>query len=263
MEATTHIELRIADEVATLWLQPPAETKPPTLDGTVLAELEQAIARVAEAARQGRVRLLWVRSGSAKFFCAGANLALLRAVTAETIEAWVRDGHRVLAGLEDLPVPVVARVEGYALGGGLELALACDLMFAATTAQLGQTEAKLGFVAGWGGSWRLPRRVGLARAKELFFSARLVAAEEAARLGLVDFCGDAAALEVQCAQFAAAVRAGSAVSHAGHKALLRQAAQWTREESAAGEASASAECLRSGDTQARLQAFFARSKGGA
>lgn len=263
MEPATRIELEIADDVATLWLRPPTETKPPTLDGAVLADLERTISQVQAGAQRGEVRLLWVRSRSPKFFCAGANLAMLRTVTAETIETWVREGHRVLAQLEDLPVPVVARVEGYALGGGLELALACDLVFSGHTAQFGQTEAKLGFVAGWGGSWRLPRRVGLARAKELFFTGRLVAAEEAARLGLVDFCGDAAALEAHAAQFAAAVRAGSAVSHAGHKHLLRQAAGWTREESASGEAAASAGCLRSGDTQARLRAFFARGRNGA
>lgn len=262
METATRIELRIADDAATLWLRPPADTKPPTLDGAVLAELAGAIAEADKAAQRGQIRLLWVRSGSPKFFCAGANLAMLRSVSADSIDAWVQDGHRVLAQLEDLPVPAIARVEGYALGGGLELALACDLIFAAAAAQLGQTEAKLGFVAGWGGSWRLPRRVGLARAKELFFAARLVTADEAARIGLVDFCGEAAALEAKCAEFAAAVRAGSPGSHAGHKRLLAAAARRTREEAADGEAAESAECLRSGDTQARLRAFFARGQSG-
>lgn len=258
----TRVDWEIHGGVGVLRLVPLAEGKPPTFDEATLAQFEAGLGAAEEAARSGALRVMFVRSASAKFFCAGANLAALRTLSDETIGAWVAHGHRVFARLEDIPVPVVARVEGYALGGGLELALACDLIFASAAAQLGQTEAKLGFVAGWGGSWRLPRRVGLARAKELFFTGRMVPGEEAVRLRLVDFCGDTAALHAHCASFAAAVLAGSAVSHAEHKRLLQNAAAWSRAESATGETESSVTCLRSGDTQARLRAFFERGKAG-
>jgi enoyl-CoA hydratase len=244
--------------VGTVTLSPPDERKPPTFDHATLAALDAAITEAEQAIAHGTVGCIFVRSASAKFFCAGANLSALRDINADTIDAWVEHGHRVFARLEDLSVPVVARVEGFALGGGLELALACDLIFASAAARVGQTEAQLGFVAGWGGSWRLPRRVGESHAKELFFTGRIVSGGEAQTLGLVDFCGEAAALEKHCSQFAAATVGNSATSHAGHKQLLSAEARAARTRAVEAEALASRGCLQSPDTQLRLQAFFTR-----
>jgi enoyl-CoA hydratase len=242
--------------IGTLSLLPAAAGKPPTLDHAALDRLDAALAQVE--AQAGALRVLFLRSASPKYFCVGADLVALRQVSTDTIAAWIEHGHRVFNRLEDLPLPVVARVEGYALGGGLELALACDLIFAGESAQIGQTEARLGFVAGWGGSWRLPRRIGPARAKELFFTARIISAAAAERLGLVDFVGPGATLEAHCRAFAADVVAGSAVSAREHKALVAGAGGRPRSEACSAETRASLDCLRAPDTQARLAAFFAR-----
>jgi enoyl-CoA hydratase len=250
----TEVELEYRDGVAHLTLRPP-EGKPPTLDHAVIARLDAVCAEVE--ARAGTLAAVVLQSASARHFCAGANLEVMRTITAANVADWVHRGHRLMNRLEALPLPVVAAVEGYALGGGLELAMACDLIFAADTARLGQTEVKLGLVTGWGGCHRLARRVGLARAKELAFSARLVEAGEAARIGLVDWAGPAADLPARVREFTAAVAANSRAGVRETKAILAACAEGTLAESADTEAAASARCLTDGDAPARLAQFFA------
>ena len=185
---SSEVKVTIADRVGYLQLFPEREGKPFAINETTLASLENAIIQLEE--KKDALALVWVVSESSRYFCVGADIKALQQLNAETIAGWVSNGHRVFNRLEDLPVPTVAYVEGYALGGGLELAMACDLIFAANSARFGQTEASLGFVAGWGGSWRLPRRVGEARAKELLYSGRILEAYDAYKLGLVQFCGE-------------------------------------------------------------------------
>ena len=250
----TEVELELREGIALVTLRPP-EGKPPTLDHEVIARLDAVCADVE--ARAGTLAAVVVRSASARHFCAGANLEVMRTITAANVADWVHRGHRLMNRLEALPLPVVAIVEGYALGGGLELAMACDLVFASDTARLGQTEVKLGLVTGWGGCHRLARRVGLARAKELAFSARLVEAAEAARIGLVDWAGPAAELEARVREFTTAVAANSRTAVRETKAILAACAEGTLAESAGIEAAASERCLRTGDAGARLAQFFA------
>lgn len=214
MSGTT-VTVDIADGVATLTLIPPTAGKPPTMDLPFFDALEETLTRIEGAlskpgdtaraaappsqADPAPVRVVLLRSADARFFCAGGDIAALESLDESTMGAWIDRGHEVLGRLESLAVPVIAVVNGYALGGGLELALASDLIYANENAKLGQTEAKLGFVAGWGGSYRLLRRVGLAGAKELFFRAVIVSASEAYDRGVVDFCGSAPELEARVA----------------------------------------------------------------
>lgn len=252
---STRLLTTFSEAVCTLTLQPP-EGKPPTLDYDVMAALEQVLADIE--ARLGEVRVVVVQSASPKFFCAGANIQVLETINRDTIVPWVYRGHALLNRLEALPVPVVARVEGYALGGGLELAMACDLIFASSAARFGQTETRLGFVTGWGGSYRLVRRVGLARAKELVFSGRMFDAEEAVRLGVAEWQGSASELDAKLREFGAAVAAGSRVAIGEMKAILAACPHTRLEENAALEAEASRRCLTTGDAAERLQAFLSR-----
>ena len=252
MRTEVHVSYR--DAVAQIMLVPP-DGKAPTLDHEVIAELDAACAAI-EARSESLVSVV-LRSQSARFFCAGANLNVMETITAATVAAWVHRGHQLMNRLEALPLPVVAVVEGYALGGGLELAMACDLIFAASTARFGQTEAKLGLVTGWGGCYRLSRRIGLARAKELAFTARLVEAEEAARIGLVDWVGPSVELPARLEAFTAAVAANSRSAVRETKAILATCGTSSLEENAAVEAAASERCLSSGDATPRLAQFFA------
>ena len=252
---STRLSTTFSAAVCTLTLHPP-EGKPPTLDYDVMAALEQVLADIE--ARLGEVRVVVVQSASPKFFCAGANIQVLETINRDTIVPWVHRGHALLNRLEALPVPVVARVEGYALGGGLELAMACDVIFASTAARFGQTEAKLGFVTGWGGSYRLVRRVGLARAKELVFSGRMFDAEEAVRIGLAEWQGETAELERRVRDFQTGVAECSGAALAEMKQILAACPHTRIEENAALEAAASRRVLTDGDAAERLRAFLSR-----
>jgi len=254
---STEIALRRHGPLAELVLTPP-EGRPPTLDHETLDRLDGQLAAIEEAGEA--IRLVVVRSASPKFFCVGANLNALQHLNPDTIRSWIEHGHAVFDRLERLRQPVIARVEGYALGGGLELALAADLIVASEQAQLGQTEARLGFITGWGGAWRLPRRVGPARAKEMFFTGRIVPASEAATFGLVEVCLPAAALEGYCAKILQDISASSAIALWEFKRLVSGEPALTGETKTSAEVVASIECVRSADTQQRVREFLERKK---
>lgn len=250
----TPLSLAYADSVGTLTLHAP-EGKPPTLDHEVMQAFESLLTEVER--ESSHLVALVVRSSSPKFFCAGANLKVMEGITADTITPWVLRGHGLMNRLEALPLPVIARVEGYAMGGGLELAMACDLIIASSTARFAQSEAKLGLVTGWGGAYRLARRVGLSRAKELCFTGRMLEAEEACRLGVIDWAGSTEQLDAYQAELLAAFAANSRSALRETKRILATVTSTSIEENGPIEAAASVRCLREGDASQRLEAFFA------
>ena len=152
------------------------------LNSTVLLELEQAIAALAA---DPALRVLIITGAGPKSFVAGADILEMSEFGPQAARRFAALGHRVLAAIEALPVPVIAAVNGFCLGGGCELALACDLIYAADNARFGQPEVNLGLMPGFGGTQRLARRVGAARAAELIYTARTVKADEARAIGLV------------------------------------------------------------------------------
>jgi enoyl-CoA hydratase len=153
------------------------------LNSATLDELADAIARIA--ADHG-ARVLMVTGAGEKAFVAGADISEMRDFTPQQARAFSDRGTRVMQALEALPVPAIALVNGFALGGGCELALACDWILAAESAVLGQPEVTLGIPPGFGGTQRLTRRVGAAMALELVTTGRQVRADEALRIGLVN-----------------------------------------------------------------------------
>jgi enoyl-CoA hydratase len=152
------------------------------LDGETLRELQAALARLAE---DPSVRVLVITGGGEKAFSAGADIAAMAAMPSADGHAYAQLGHAVMAAVESFPAPVLGMLNGVALGGGLELALACDLLIASSRARLGQPEINLGLIPGFGGTQRLVKRVGLARARELIYLGRSIVAEDALRIGLV------------------------------------------------------------------------------
>ena len=239
--------------VGTILLTAP-EGKPPTLDGEVLAELERCI----DTAREAGPRVLCVRSASERFFCVGANINVLKETNEETIVPWVERGHRVLNQLEDLPMPVVAVVGGYAMGGGLELAMACDLIFALDTARFAQSEAGLGFIPGWGGTRRLADRIGTSKAKYYYYSGKMIDAPKAAEIGLVDFVGSAAELEFELAEFSDSVISNNRNALEQFKSILNEQERAARDENAKVEALRSVSCLQDPDALQRLHDFLSK-----
>jgi len=153
------------------------------LSSKVMAELRTAVAEV-EADASARVGA--ITGAGDKAFVAGADIAEMRGLGAADAHAFAGGGLALGAALERSPKIWVAAVNGFALGGGCELALACDFIYASERAKFGQPEVKLGVIPGFGGTQRLARRVGVAKAKELCVTGDLIDAAEALRLGLVD-----------------------------------------------------------------------------
>jgi enoyl-CoA hydratase len=162
------------------------------LNAATLDELAQAIGRIAG---DETARVLLVTGAGDKAFVAGADIAEMQDYTAEDARAFSEKGMRVMHALEALPVPVIALVNGYALGGGCELAMSCDWILASERAVFGQPEVNLGIPPGFGGTQRLTRLVGRARAIELLSTARQVRADEALAMGLVNHVYPAQELE--------------------------------------------------------------------
>jgi len=157
------------------------------LDVATLTELRD---RLRELAADDEVRVVILTGAGEKAFVAGADIKYMSGLDVDEAKAWGALGHEAGRLLETMPAPTIAAVNGFALGGGCELALACDIRYAATNAKLGQPEVNLGIIPGWGGTQRLARVCGLGVAKELIFTGRVVDAEEALRIGLVNAVHD-------------------------------------------------------------------------
>jgi enoyl-CoA hydratase len=249
----TTASLTLKDGWAEILLSPDPADKPPTIDFTLLDQLEAHICRLEE---EPSCRALLLKSGSPKYFVVGANLKALKQITPETISAWIERGHRVFNRLESLPFPTIALVEGHALGGGLELAMACDLIYASQGARFGQPEAALGFIPGWGGCSRLAERIGWAKAKEMIYTGRVLEANEAYYLGLIDFLGTSSQLSEKVQATLVAIQKNSPVSITLAKKILNARMTESRARGMLEEAAASVVCMTTGDTEKRLREFF-------
>ncbi len=170
--------LRIEDGVAIVTFNRPKVLN--ALDARTIDELSQAVSEV----ERGAARALVLTGAGDKAFVAGADIAAMSAMSAAQARRVAEVAHGVLARLEALPVPTLAAVNGYALGGGCEVALACDLVYASEKARFGQPEVNLGIIPGFGGTQRLARRVGAMRALELILTGDHCDAAQARDMGL-------------------------------------------------------------------------------
>jgi enoyl-CoA hydratase len=188
--------------------------RPKALNALDRATLEALLACCGELAQRREVRAV-VLTGEGRAFAAGADIAEMQPHGPLEAEAFSRLGHAAFAALEALPMPTIAAVNGYALGGGCELACACDWIYASSRARFGQPEVNLGIIPGFGGTSRLLRRVGVAWAKELVLTGETIDAETALRIGLANrmFAPDELV--------AAAVRAGEAIAARGPLAVAQ------------------------------------------
>ncbi len=173
--------VEIADGVAVVTINRPAALN--ALNKDVLEELAAAF---AELESKGEVACVILTGSGSKAFVAGADIAEMQALDAVSAEHFAKLGHAVFNAIEKFPKPVIAAVNGFALGGGCELAMACDIRIAAENARFGQPEVNLGVIPGFGGTLRLARLVGKGRAKELIFTGDMVDAQEAYRIGLAN-----------------------------------------------------------------------------
>lgn len=153
------------------------------LNSEIMAELKQAIELIK---RDAQCKVCILTGQGNKAFVAGADIAEMAEMNAVQGREFAQLGNQVFSALEELEKPVIAAINGYALGGGLELALACDLRLAAEGAKLGQVEVSLGITPGFGGTQRLARTIGAGKAKELIYTAKIIGSQEALACGLIN-----------------------------------------------------------------------------
>ena len=170
-----------AEGVATITIN-----RPEVLNALNEQAILELLARLEDAEKDENVRAVIITGAGDRGFCAGLDLNIIRGVSPIKATERSKLGQHLCNRIEALTKPVVAAVNGYALGGGCELAMACDIRIASKKAQMGQSEINLGLIPGWGGTQRLPRYVGKAIAKEMIFTGKRIEAETAEKVGLVN-----------------------------------------------------------------------------
>ena len=225
-------------------------------------EMYDELVKICDAVESDNsIRVLVLTGAGEKAFVAGADIVEMQQMTAEQGEAYSRRMQDVTLRLEALPVPVIAAVNGFAVGGGCELAMACDFIYASRNAKFGQPEVNLGLVPGFGGSVRLADRVGIGMAREIIYTGRAIDAEEAHRIGLVNRLFDDAATVVEGAKATVAELATkSPMAVSTCKRLMNEVASLSTAEGLDKEASAFHTAFETEDKVEGVRAFVAKER---
>jgi len=216
---TVHLEIS-ADGVATLTLDRPQKLNALSLE--LLAQLEASLKEIEES----DARVLILRTAGDRAFCVGADIGQFSGFTpVQMWKTWIKEGHRIYRQLANLSQPTIAVIDGPALGGGLELALACDFRVAGPSARFGLPEVGIGTIPGWGGTERLTKLVGEGRAKELILTGRQIPPDTALAWGLVTETADADSLEESVRDLVSDLLKGAPIAQQTAKQLIHAAAQ--------------------------------------
>lgn len=245
------ISVEVEDRIATVTFDRPAALN--ALDEDTTAELGRALDRLEG---EGDVAVLVLTGAGDKAFVAGADIKQLATYGPVEAQEAARAGQRVLDRLERFPKPVIAAINGYALGGGCEVALACHVRIMADSATIGLPEIGLGVIPGHGGTQRLPRLIGTAKALELICTGRHVGAEEAERLGLVNRTVPADQLEPAVRELAAELAGKPPIALRYALEAVHQGVQATLAEGQAIEADLFGLCFATEDQDEGMRAFL-------
>ncbi len=247
------VKLELEGAVAVITIDRPKALN--ALNRQVLGELSEAIGQVAQ---NKAMRTLIITGAGEKAFVAGADIAEMAAFNRADATAFVELGHRVLDSLEALSIPVIAAVNGFALGGGTELALACDFIYASEKAKFGLPEVSLGVVPGFGGTQRMTRLLGRARAKELIFTGDMIDAAKAKEIGLALDVLPAAELLAHCKKVAATIAKRGPLAVALAKNAIDSGADLKLSEGNQIEREAFSKLFDSADQKEGMAAFLAK-----
>jgi len=228
------------------------EARRNTLTRAMVEELEQHVARVAGGVAP---RCVVLTGSGDKAFCAGADLKDREKMTGDDVRAWLVLLHRAFRAMELAKPVFIAALNGVAFGGGLELALSCDLRVADPAAFVGLTEVKLGIIPGAGGTQRLPRLVGVGRAKELIFTGRRVAAAEALAMGLVNRLSESGGALEEALRLAEEISANAPLAVAQAKAAITHGYDQLWDDAATTERESYHPLLDTADRLEGLRAF--------
>ena len=254
MSAESAILLNVADGVATITLN-----RPDKLNAFAGDMRERLVAALDCVAEDRDVRVL-VITGAGKGFCSGGDVQHMVDLKArdagfDVLAPLLDVGRAIVTRIEALAIPVIAAVNGVAAGAGCNLALACDVRLASSEARFGETFVKIGLHPDWGGTYALPRLVGLAAALDMCWTGDLVGADDALRMGLVQRVYAAAEFEANWREYAARLAAAPATSVRAAKQTLRASQYRTLDQCLSAEADAQADCWASADSAEGLRAF--------
>ncbi len=226
------------------------------LNAQVLEDLDRAL----DAVDLSAVRCLIFTGAGEKAFAAGADIAAMANMAPEEAASFSRRGNEVFRRIETFPLPTIAAVNGYALGGGCELSMACDIRLCSENAVFGQPEVTLGITPGFGGTQRLMRLIGMGKAKELIFSARNMKAAEAVELGLVNAVYPSEELLPAARKLAERIAKNAPIAVRACKAAMNEGVDLPVDEAVAAEVREFSGCFETEDQKRGMSAFLNKQK---
>jgi len=251
-----NIRFEATDGIGTLTVD-----RQPALNALNPATLREMLRCLREVRRQRGLRALILTGAGEKAFVAGADIAAMSKMSVVEAKEMARLGQRLTSALEDLPLPVIAAVNGFALGGGMELVMACDLVVASEKARFGQPEINLGIIPGFGGTQRLARTIGAPRARLMIYGGDMIDAETARQWGLVNRVVKPEALLAEATKLAAALVAKPKVALAQAKMAIQHGLDLDLENGLRLEAEAFAVTFSTEDHTEGMAAFLGKRSG--
>ena len=206
------------------------------------------------------VKVIILTGEGDKAFSAGADIEYMSKISPDESEEYAKLGQLVTATVENVKQPTIAEVNGFALGGGCELAMSCDIRIAANTAKMGQPEVTIGIPPGWGGTQRLMRIVGIAKAKELVYTGKMIKADEAREIGLVNQVVELSTLMDETMKMAKVIASNSAIAVRMSKSAINIGRNADLDTGLGVELLAWRNCFTHPDREERMTAFVNKSK---
>ena len=248
------VELEVKGQIGVLTINRPEALN--ALNDQVIGQLDQ----VLDSVDTNAVRCLIVTGAGQKAFVAGADIAQMSGLTKQEGQAFGKLGNDVFRKLETLPIPTIAAVNGFALGGGCELSMSCDIRLASETAVFGQPEVGLGITPGFGGTQRLARLVGMGKAKELIYTARNIKALEALAIGLVQAVYPAEELMAEAEKMASRIAGNAPIAVRACKKAINDGLQVDIDRALVVEEELFGSCFETKDQKNAMAAFVEKRK---
>ena len=225
------------------------------------SEVLDHLQAVIESVDCDAVRCLIITGAGEKSFVAGADIAEMSKIYSEAAEVFSRKGNNIFRAIETLPIPVIAAINGFALGGGCELAMSCDFRICSENAMFGQPEVGLGITPGFGGTQRLARLIGPGMAKMLIYTAKNIKADEALRVGLVNAVVPQDKLMEEAKKLASRIAANAPIAVRASKKAINEGLELPMDEAIVLEEKLFASCFESEDQKEGMKAFLEKRKG--
>lgn len=247
------LKIGVAESICTLTISAPKSLN--ALNSSILKEMDDFLSNLAPG-----IRVLIITGDGEKSFVAGADISEMQPLDAAAGERFGAAGASVFRKIETLPIPVIAAVNGFALGGGCELALACDIRLASNRAKFGQPEVGLGIIPGFSGTYRLAKIAGMGVAKELIFSGRAIKADEALRIGLVNAVYEPEQLMEEAVKLANRIAKNAPIAVRYAKECINAEYDLPADEAIAFESRMFGKCFDTKDQKAGMTAFLTKTE---